>query len=323
MDFWNQSKQVTLCFLTSTLLFSMASPVLKLLIEQGKHLGFSHPDAISFCNVLFVGNLCAGLITFISFPKRKIVRELKDLSKKSWGLLMASSFVAVLYPSFIFVALENTTVPRVILISRFEGIFYAIIAFLFLKQKLNLGSIVSYIIIGLGVAITIFSDGMLPDKADILLLSAAVFYGVSELLSTLLLDKLSMPSFIFFRNFTSAIIFFIIAVYLYGIEHFADMFYGDLWISMFFYAIIIIVIGQLVWFKAIKKGSLAQATNYALIIPFFALFFSWLLLNETPSKIEWIAVALIGVGMIVEKIVSRIVKPKLQVLGAESGLIGR
>lgn len=323
MDFFSTRTKVTLFFLISTALFSMASPILKLLIEQGRSIGLTHPNAISFCNVLFVGNFCAGLITYISFPKHHMLRELTKLNKKTWALLLLSSFIAVLYPSCIFIALEKTTVTRVVLISRFEGIFYALIMLALCKQKLSAGSIVSYVIITIGVCIALFSDGMLPSKADFLILIAAFFYGISEYLSSLLLDNVTMPTFIFFRNLVSAIMFFIIATYLFGIQHFADLFHGDLWLTMFFYALITIIIGQFLWFKALQKGNLEQATNFALVIPYFTLFFAWILLGQIPHTTEWIALAFIALGMIMEKLIKRLKPAKLQQLGPECGLVGR
>ena len=318
-----KSVQIAALLLMATILFSLASPLLKLMITEGGRFGLMHIEAISFCNVLFIGNLCAGLITLIAFPKRAMIHEFQQLNRKTSLLLAISCVLAVIYPSMVFFALEQTTVTRIVLISRFEGIMYALLMLMIFRQKISFASCISYLIIAAGVAFALFSDGMRLTIADLLLLGACVVYGFSEIISSLLLDKISLPTFIFARNFFSAIVFAIIVLNLFGLHHFAEAFYGDLWIAMILYALLVIVIGQFIWFRASKKASVDLITNFALITPVFTLFFSWALLGEKLGMTEIIAFAFIAAGLIIEKLVSSLRKPSLQVLGLESGLIGR
>jgi len=49
------------------ILAALATPVVKWLVVHGGKLGIANPNAISFCNILFVGNICSGLVVLATF----------------------------------------------------------------------------------------------------------------------------------------------------------------------------------------------------------------------------------------------------------------
>jgi len=165
--------KINFYFLTATIFFSLSAPILKFLIEQGSRLGFTHPDAVSFCNVLFIGNLCAGLATYFYYQKHSFSQEMKGFKLNSWILLLVSALVAILYPSLIFIALEETTVTHLVLLSRFEGIIYAFLIWIFIRQKPSMGSFISYLVIASGILIAMVTDNIMSDKATLLLLQGS------------------------------------------------------------------------------------------------------------------------------------------------------
>ncbi len=61
----------------SVALFALASPLIKWLMTQGARDGLVQVDAISFCNVLFVGNLMAssGSLSFCSSQSTSATRS--------------------------------------------------------------------------------------------------------------------------------------------------------------------------------------------------------------------------------------------------------
>ena len=64
-------------------LFALSTPVLRWLIMNGGALGLKSPGAISFCNVLFVGNLCAGLSVAAIFGIKGIYEASASSSSRS------------------------------------------------------------------------------------------------------------------------------------------------------------------------------------------------------------------------------------------------
>ncbi len=131
------------------------------------------------------------------------------------------------------------------------------------------------------------------------LIFSVALQALAAVISRVMLRTCSVQTFVFLRNFVSAVVFFWIAVYLYGFEHFADAFSGGLWIAMTVYALVIVVIGQIAWYKALAGLPASTVAGWSMLFPFFAIFFAYLLLGEVPKTIQWIAGGIIVVGMVV------------------------
>ena len=110
--------------LLSIALFALASPVIKWLMTQGGEAGVVRPGAISFCNVLFVGNLCAGVLTAVMFNPRRIWKDLGSIRGRTIWLAVASILLAIAIPWLLFAALQTTMVTSLVLLSRLEPVLY-------------------------------------------------------------------------------------------------------------------------------------------------------------------------------------------------------
>lgn len=295
-------KKSNLPIIIALICFALASPVIKLLGEKGGELG----NAISFCNLLFVGNFCAGIVVLISFGTKGILKELKSFSLKQVSILSIGVVIAALYPGLIYTALENTTVTNVVMLSRFEGIFYAFLAWIVFKSVLSKNEIIGLSIIGAGVIIIVFIKEMYMFRSgDYIILIAAMVEAVGIVMSKEILKFCSLRTFLFTRNFFSAAGFFLIGMKLYGADHFEEAFQADLWVLMVIYALVIIVLGQYMWYKGIKTASSDTVSSLTMITPFLTLFFAFVLLQETPSFYESIAIGLILFGMVITKLKSK------------------
>ena len=303
---WNKT---TFLLIAAIVLFALSSPVIKLLVKKGGEFGLEHPDAISFCNILFIANLCSGIIVLASFGTKGILKEFLSLSRKTYFYLSISIVLAFLYPATLFTALESTTVTNVILLSRFEGIFYALLAWVVYKKSLNKFELSGLAIIGIGISALIYIDKMyMATRGELLVIVAAVFYAFAVWMSKETLKHCSVRLFLFARNFFSAIAFFVVAIYLYGADHFADAFSGELWILMAIYGLFVIVIGQYMWYEGIKTAEPNLISNINLSYPFLALAFAFFLLGENPGTIQIIAIGIILSGMLISKIKSKSTK---------------
>lgn len=287
----------------ATILFALASPMIKLLVQQGGIDGLQYNRAVSFCNVLFVGNLCAGLIVLFVFKPRPILADLRKTDRRTQMLLCLSSLIAFIYPALIFTALEITSVTNVVLLSRCEVVIFVLLSMFFYKIKLNVYQHIGYFIITFStVLLTLVNDNFMFSKGDILILVAAVFFAITSIINKELLRHTSVKAFLFVRNFTSSLLFFIIAVKLFGWHHFSDAFRGDLLFIMLFYALIIIVLGQFLWFTNTPRVSFSTITWLLIFNPFLTIIFAWLLLGEVPSFYEGLAIIFIFLGLIIARI---------------------
>lgn len=315
-------KYRTLFFLVlAMLLFSLASPVIKLLVQQGGRYGLRYPHAISFCNVLFVGNMAAGILVGVVFGYDQTIKPLQQINRRTLWLLWGSSLIAVIYPALIFASLEITTVTNVVLLSRFEVLMFVLLSYLIYGVTISRNQGIGYLLIGLGVAVlTFINDGFMFNTADVLILLAGAFFALASIFNRAILKRIPVATFLFFRNLISAIAFFIIGLYLFGWEHFSHAFQGELWGLMLVYAGIIIVFGQFLWFRFLPKAMFSWVVWLLILSPFFTLFFAFILLRERPSLYETIAMAVILLGMVISNRDHS--KMKSRLANMESALVG-
>lgn len=284
----------------SIVLFSLLSPLLKLLIEHGKEVGLRHPDAIRFCNVLFVGNLCAGLVPLIFKSPKKVVLEFWHLPVKVKTLFIYSIFLTFLYPSLIFFSLELTTVINLTLISQVEGVFFIIAAMIFLKERINVVEGIGYgfIVLGIFILLLLTSHGHLR-PGDLLVIGASFSSTLQDITNKKISAHCSLPTIIVISNMMSSLIFFAIAYLSFGFMHFAGVTYGELWIIMLAYAGIGIVVASLLWLYALKHASVTMVANLSLAQPILTILFAYFLLKEVPVPIDFVALTVIFIGLFI------------------------
>jgi drug/metabolite transporter (DMT)-like permease len=292
-------KKPALSIIVALVCFSLASPVVKLLSQRGGELG----GAITFCNLLFIGNLCAGVIVLVSFGARGILKEIRGFSARQRLVLAVSVVIAALYPGLIYTALESTTVTNVVMLSRFESILYGVLAWIVFKNALRRNEIIGFGLIGIGVLSIVYIKEMYMFRGgDMIVLIAAVVEAFSIVISKKTLQFCSLRTFLFVRNFFSAIAWLILALQLYGAHHFSEAFQPGLWLLMVLYALVVIVVGQFMWYRGIKTAAPDVVSNLTMLTPFLTLSFAFLLLSETPDVYESTAIGVILLGMIIAKI---------------------
>ncbi len=297
-----KKKDVYIVF-CSIILFALASPIVKLISENGGKFGIENPGAVSFCNLLFVGNFCAGIIVLVSFGMKQVFIEIISTTPKGRILLLVNSVLAALYPGLVFTALENTSVTNVVLLARFESIFYGFIAWMIYKTALNRNEIIGFVVIGVGVLGLVYVKEMYMFRGgDMIVVGAAAIYAIAVVMSKEALKLFSVGAFLFARNFFSAVLFFFLAIYLYDVDHFIDAFEGSLWRLMAIYALVIIVVGQFLWYKGLKTVEASVVSNLTLLHPFLTLLFAFLLLGEAPDIYQTTAIVIILMGMLIAKI---------------------
>lgn len=296
-------------------LFALGSPAVKFLVERGGKYGLSHPNAISFCNVLFVGNLCAGLLLLVRFGPRTIAADIRSVRGNSL-LLTISLFFAALYPALLFTALETTTVTNLVLLSRSEAVLYALSTAVFLGTRYTRREVAGYSMIAFGIALlALLTSNFHLMKGDGLILIAGAVFSVDVVLSKKLLENMRSSAFTFIRTAGSAIIFAAIAVKLYGVEHFADAFGAELWIVMLVYAGLIVVLANLIFYRELPRSSPPYLAKLALASPAFSILFAFVLLGEVPDMTQIAAGLVILVGLAVATLKLPTSRPTLPEMG--------
>lgn len=281
-------------------LLALSGPLVRWLSLHGPEAGIVGREAISFCNVLFVGNTAAGILVLTLRGPRRVASGLSvTLRARPWSMI-ASIALAALIPALLFTALEHTTVTSVILLGRIEPLLFAVLGVAFLGGSIRKTQWLGYGVTVAGLIALVLFQGMGSfGKGETLVLGAAVATAVSGLVGKRALEACDLHAFVFARNLGSAVAFFAIAVWYYGFEHFADAFRGDLWIAMLAYALIAIVAAQLAWFRALGSVTPESIANWSFVSPVLGVTYAWILLGERPAIATVTAGAIVLVGVVI------------------------
>ena len=95
----------------------------------------------------------------------------------------------------------------------------------------------------------------------------------------------------------SSIVFFCIVSILFGPDHFAEPFAGQLWFFMSIYALILIVLVQVLWYSALGRLDSRVVGKWTSCTPIFGVIFAFFLNGERPSTIQVASFAVIMIGI--------------------------
>lgn len=300
--------------LIAVLIFAAANSVTRKLTELGAENLIDGRNPISFCNVLFVGNLCALIALIAIYRQEWNFRQLRQLNHQDWlGLMGVAVLSGALAPALIFTALENTNVTNVILVSRLEIPLTLILSIWILKARVNSWVITGAIISFTGIIFTIILQNpaektlnMAGDFrlgfGEILAALGAIAFASANIISKLSLRQISLGIFTIFRTGVGTIIFFIVVVILFSFNHFIDVFSPLVWKWMAIYSIIIVVGGQIFWFQGLKLTTAADVSLANSFNPIASILLAYLILGEIPTKGQYIGGIFIILGIIIHQI---------------------
>ena len=298
------------------LIFAAANSIVLLLFQLGAANPVEGRNPISFCNVLFIGNLCA-CATLIAIYRRHWTKDnLNALSRSDWfSLLCLAALTGAISPSVIFFALENTTVTNVVLVGRIEPFVLLALSSFFLKDKAGKWVVVGATISLLGVVVAFvlegLNSGLSIGKGELFAAFGAVLAAVGIIVSKIRLKSVPLGIFAVVRTGIGAVFFFTVATYLFGIGHFQDAFSPFLWQWMIVYGALIVVGGQYFWFTGIKSANTSDVSLASSFTPIAAVGFAFLLLGERPGLPILIGGTFIVAGIAVGQFGHRLSKIKV------------
>jgi drug/metabolite transporter (DMT)-like permease len=291
----------------SIFIFAASNSIVVLLVN----IGAAHPidgrNPISFCNLLFVGNLCASVTLAFLFHKSWSIEILRTLTALDWINLVSLSILSGAFaPTLIFMALESTSVTNVLLMGRIEPPLFLLMSAILFKTKVNRWEVTGTGITVIG-AVAIFwlqvrFDPMAFGKGELYAALAAIALVVAALLGGKFLKRVPLGVFIVIRTGIGTAFFFFVVLYLFDAQHFQDAFSPFLWQWMLVYGAIIVVAGQVSWFKGIATTSPAQISLANSFTPVAGVLFAIALLGETPNMAVVIGGGIIVIGIAVAQI---------------------
>lgn len=297
--------------LLSVIIFATANSVTRKLTELGAQNLIDGRNPISFCNVLFVGNLCALIALILIYGKQLNIQSFKPLSQRDWlGLVGVAILSGALAPALFFLSLELTTVNNVVLIGRIEPPLGLALSIFLLRERVNRWVIVGAIVSFVGVALTVFlptsgemnTMGFQVGRGELMAAGGAVSSAIGTLISKVTLRNITLGVFTVFRTALGTVVFFTVALKLFGPAHFMDVFSPVLWQWMLVYGAVIVVGGQLCLFAGLKKTSASEVSLANSFSPVVGILAAFLILGEAPTFAQYIGGSVIICGIVVNQI---------------------
>lgn len=271
-------------------------------VETGAH------NPISYCNVLFAGNLVALVFLFLAHRGDWTRGNLRRLSGREWSALTAVGVLSVAFaPSLLFTALAETSVTNVVLLGRIEPPLLLLLAAVFLGERSSSWSIAGSIIALAGVAATLLlqpmSGGMLMlGRGEWFALAGAACLAAGTIVSKAWLGNVPLGIFTVFRTAVGTIVFAGVVLALFPPDHFADVFSPLLWRWMLLYGAVIVAAGQLLWFTGVRASSTAEISMASSFTPVIAIAAAYLIVGETPNAPQFLGGAVILFGIFVGQV---------------------
>lgn len=302
-------------------------------------------NPISFCNVLFVGNLCA-LLVLLGIHRRQLNWDtFRSLTGKQWsGLISVALLSGALAPGLFFQALSLTNVNNVVLVGRLEPPLTLALSVWLLGEQVNSWQVVGAIVAFVGVTLTIVLQpatvnminmaGFNLGSGELLATIAAIALATATIVSRKRLSGVSLGIYSIFRTALGTLIFFGIALVLYGSDHFMDVLSPFLWQWMLLYGAVIVVVGQSAWVAGLRASTISEASLVASCTPIVGILAAYFILGEVPTQAQYIGGSVILVGIILSQIgvqtkayrarvaISNSLMPTIQALESRIGFKG-
>ncbi|MCP2727744.1 DMT family transporter [Limnofasciculus baicalensis] len=298
----------------AVIIFAASNGITRKLTQLGADNLINGRNPVSFCNVLFVGNLCALILLIFLYRQQWQSFSLKQLSGKDWiGLVSVAIFSGALAPALILMALEITMVNNVILIGTIGPPLILALSVLLLKERVNRWVISGEILAFVGVFLTVLlqqpegnmvdmGGGLQLGKGEIMVAAGSICGVIGTIISKVTLREIPLGIFSIIRTVIGTVVFFAIAMRIYGPVHFVDVFSPFLWKWMFLYSAVIVVGGQLFWLTGLKKTTASDVSLANSFGPIAGILAGYLILGEAPTLAQYIGGSIIMCGIALNQI---------------------
>jgi drug/metabolite transporter (DMT)-like permease len=297
----------------AVLIFGASSAVTRKITEIGAQNFVGGQNPISLCNVLFVGNLCALLVLVTIHRRQWNRRTLERLSRREWiALAMVAVLSGALAPGLIFQALALTPVTNVVLVGRLEPPLTLALSIWLLGDRVRGWEVAGAIAAFLGVALTLLLQpaqvplmpmgGFHLSLGELWAVLGAMAISISTIIGKKRLAQVPLGLYSTVRTGLGTLIFFVVALGLYGRTHFMGVFSPFLWQWMLLYGVIIVVVGQSFWIAGLRAASVSTASVIGSFAPIAGILAAYLILGEIPTHAQYIGGSIILLGLVLSQV---------------------
>lgn len=295
--------------LVAVVIFATANALTRRLTDLGAQNLVDGRNPISFCNVLFVGNLVALVTLAVVYQHTLSPRQWRSLGCTTWVSLVAVAILSgAIAPALFFSALEQTYVNNVVLVGRIEPPLTLALSVLVLGARVNRWTVAGALMTFLGVALILLlpqpTSGMqigrfVLGRGELMAVGGAIAAAVGTIISKASLRQVPLGFFNLVRTALGTVIFFVTVIILFDPTHFQDAFSPFVWQWMLGYGVVIVAGGQLAWFQGLKISRTAEVALANSFNPIAGILATFLILGEAPTTPQYLggAVVLVGIAL--------------------------
>lgn len=287
----------------AVIIYASSNSIVSALAEIGWQNKIDGRNAISFCNLLFLGSLISLVPMVFLFGKDWSRENIRKIRPQDWLVLTVSAGLSsALTPYLFFIALADTTVTNVVLVGRIEPPLFLLATAVFLKEKLDPWALLAGLVALFGAIVMFVMNseaGFTLGKGEIATVFATLSFIASTLITRVGLQGIPFGIFSIYRTVLGTIIFYFLGLYLYGPNHFQDLLEPIVLKWVWVYAIIVIICGQFAWnlgLKHARSGDISLATSFS---PLAAIVLAMMILGEEPGPgfLPGAAIILVAIGI--------------------------
>jgi len=132
---------------------------------------------------------------------------------------------------------------------------------------------------------------------ELLVAVSAIALSVATVLGKRRLGKVPLGIYSIVRTGLGTVIFFVVAILLYGTHHFMDAFSPFLWQWMLVYGVVIVVVGQSCWIAGLRASTVSTASIVGSFTPIAGILAAYFVLGEAPTMPQYIGGSAILLGI--------------------------
>lgn len=239
------------------------------------------------------------LLFFGAIPEFKAILK---MPVREVGAMIAMGVLGTVAAPLLFLkGLQYTSATNAILLVELDTIFVAIIASLWLKEKVS-GHQIGGTVLMLGGLYYIFTEGLNAglrlQSGDLLIALAALCWSFSLNIFKKYLHRVPSERVIMVSDTIGVLLLLFAApTLLMMTHHFAPIFQPSVFKPLLIFSIIGIAIARFLWFKAVDLIPASRASAISLISPVIALILAAVILKEKMDLYHMVGGALVIMGL--------------------------
>ncbi|MCB9802324.1 MAG: DMT family transporter [Pseudomonadales bacterium] len=227
------------------------------------------------------------------------------IAKQSWTairskkvllpLLFIALFNGIGFYFFYFLGLTLTSPGNAAIVATFEVFFSFLLFNVLQKEALTPSHVLGMICMVISAIIIFFPTDLSLQKGDFFILLAAAVAPMGNHFQKQVRTHLKTEQILAFRTIISVPFLFLMAIML-GEQVVLPT--GNTLLLVIFSGVVLFGISKMLWIEGIFRISVTKAISLSSVAPVLTLVFAYLILGETPTKVQLVAVPLAVAGVL-------------------------